>query len=95
MKNSIGSDSQKFVRDETKSVRDVILAGPPWQVWSAPSLEEIAAKEAKEGQWLQIEIRDGELYRAEMDQRETTKRRQRIAEKLERLRRREHRKSSS
>jgi hypothetical protein len=26
----------------------VILAGPPWQVWSAPSWEEIAAAEAKE-----------------------------------------------
>jgi hypothetical protein len=27
---------------------DVILAGPPWQVWRAPSWEEIAAAEAKE-----------------------------------------------
>ena len=27
---------------------DVILAGPPWQAWSAPSWEEIAAEEAKE-----------------------------------------------
>jgi len=27
---------------------DVILAGPPWQTWSAPSWEEIAAVEAKE-----------------------------------------------
>jgi WD40 repeat protein len=27
---------------------DVILAGPPWQAWSAPSWEEIAAAEAKE-----------------------------------------------
>jgi serine/threonine protein kinase/WD40 repeat protein len=26
---------------------DVILAGPPWQAWSAPSLEEIEAAEAK------------------------------------------------
>jgi len=26
----------------------VILAGPPWQAWSAPSWEEIAAAEAKE-----------------------------------------------
>jgi hypothetical protein len=26
----------------------VILAGPPWQAWSAPSLEEIAAAEAKD-----------------------------------------------
>ena len=27
---------------------DVILAGPPWQAWHAPSWEEIAAAEAKE-----------------------------------------------
>ena len=27
---------------------DSILAGPPWQVWTAPSWEEIAAAEAKE-----------------------------------------------
>jgi WD40 repeat protein len=27
---------------------NVILAGPPWQAWSAPSWEEIAAAEAKE-----------------------------------------------
>ncbi len=27
---------------------DVILAGPPWQVWRAPSGEEIAAAEANE-----------------------------------------------
>jgi WD40 repeat protein len=27
---------------------DVILAGPPWQAWSAPSWAEIAAAEAKE-----------------------------------------------
>ena len=27
---------------------DVILAGPPWQAWRAPTWEEIAAAEAKE-----------------------------------------------
>ena len=27
---------------------DVILAGPPWQAWRAPSWEEIAAVETKE-----------------------------------------------
>jgi hypothetical protein len=27
---------------------DVILVGPPWQAWSAPSWEEIAAAEAKD-----------------------------------------------
>ena len=27
---------------------DVILAGPPWQAWTAPSWEEIATAEARE-----------------------------------------------
>ena len=27
---------------------DVILAGPPWQAWTAPSWKEIAAAEAKD-----------------------------------------------
>ena len=27
---------------------DLILAGPPWQAWRAPSWEKIAAAEAKE-----------------------------------------------
>jgi hypothetical protein len=27
---------------------DTLLAGPPWQVWRAPSWEEIAATDVKE-----------------------------------------------
>jgi hypothetical protein len=48
-------------------------------------------KEAREGHWLEIEIRDGKVYRAELDQEETDKRKLSIAEKLERLRRGEQR----
>ena len=32
---------------------DVIFAGPPWQAWSAPSWEEIAAAEAKDKKGVQ------------------------------------------
>jgi hypothetical protein len=38
-----GSDLGRWSADG-----DVILAGPPWQAWRAPSWEEIAETEAKE-----------------------------------------------
>lgn len=48
-------------------------------------------KRAREGLWLQMEIRDGEVCDITIDDQETERARQRIAEKLERLRRGEHR----
>jgi serine/threonine protein kinase/WD40 repeat protein len=42
-----GTGSTIGVADWTRD-GDVILAGPPWQAWRAPSWEEIAASEAKE-----------------------------------------------
>jgi Protein of unknown function (DUF3006) len=44
----------------------------------------------KEGHWLQVEIENGEVRNAVIDQEETAKAKQRIAEKLARLRRGEH-----
>jgi hypothetical protein len=49
-------------------------------------------KKCKEGSWLQVEIVDGQVREAVLDEEETAKARERIAEKLERLRRGEHRK---
>jgi hypothetical protein len=49
-------------------------------------------KKSKEGSWLQVEIEDGQVRKAILDEEETTRARERIAEKLERLRRGEHRK---
>ncbi len=49
-------------------------------------------KKSKEGSWLQVEIENGEVRKAVIDEDETAKAKERIAEKLERLRRGEHRK---
>jgi hypothetical protein len=49
-------------------------------------------KKSQEGSWLQVEIEDGEVRKALLDEAETARTRQRIDEKLERLRRGEHRK---
>lgn len=42
---------------------------------------------AKEGDWLKAEIEGGKLLRVEVDPEETRKRRERLARKLEQLRR--------
>ncbi len=44
----------------------------------------------QEGHWLQVEIRDGELIRAEIDEGETERARTRIASKLDELRREDY-----
>ena len=45
--NLVGTDSDAGTA-RWSADGDVILAGPPWQAWRAPSWEEIAAAEAKE-----------------------------------------------
>ena len=47
-------------------------------------------KGAREGVWLQLEIAGEQIVSAKIDAEETERARQRIAEKLERLRRGEH-----
>ncbi len=47
-------------------------------------------EKSKEGDWLEVEIREGKLIGAKIDQEETSKARERIAEKMARLRRGEH-----
>ena len=47
-------------------------------------------KEVNEGQWLQVEVEDDRLISAVVDEDETAQAKQRIAEKLERLRRGGH-----
>jgi Protein of unknown function (DUF3006) len=49
-------------------------------------------KKAKEGHWLLIEIRDSKVISAKIDLEETARVQERIAEKLARLRRGDHRK---
>jgi hypothetical protein len=45
---------------------------------------------AKEGQWLQVDVEDDRVLNAVNDEDETTKAKERIADKLARLRRGEH-----
>jgi hypothetical protein len=44
----------------------------------------------KEGQWLQVELEDDHIISAVVDEEETAKAKQRIADKLARLRRGDH-----
>jgi len=44
----------------------------------------------REGDWLRVEVQDGVLIRAEIDEEETARMTTRIADKLDRLRRGEH-----
>jgi hypothetical protein len=46
---------------------------------------------AKEGQWLQVDVEDDRVLSAVIDEAETAKAKERIADKLARLRRGEHR----
>jgi len=48
--------------------------------------------DTREGHWLRVEVRDDILTRAEIDEEETARVKARIATKLDRLRRGEHRK---
>jgi prophage tail gpP-like protein len=47
-------------------------------------------RQSREGDWLQVEIQNGEVMSAVMDQEETASAEQRIAEKLARLRQGDH-----
>jgi len=49
-------------------------------------------KSSREGHWLQVEFAGGKLVSAAIDEAGTARAKERIAEKLERLRRGEHRK---
>lgn len=49
-------------------------------------------KKSKEGSWLQVEMEDGEVRKAVIDEEQTAETKKRIEDKLERLRRGEHRK---
>ena len=53
---------------------------------------ELLPKKSREGSWLQVEMEDGEVRKAVIDEQQTARAKKRIEEKLERLRRGEHRK---
>ncbi len=47
-------------------------------------------EKSKQGDWLEVEIEDGRLIATKMDPEETKRARERIAEKMAKLRRGEH-----
>lgn len=53
-------------------------------------LRKLLPKQTREGNWLQVEIQNGEVSSIMIDEEETAKAKQRIAEKLTRLRRGDH-----
>jgi len=53
-------------------------------------LKKLLPKQFREGGWLQVEIQNDEVVSAVMDEEETANTKQRIADKLARLRRGDH-----
>jgi hypothetical protein len=63
--------------------KDAAELAPPDHYW-------VYEGGTKAGDWLQVEIENGTIISAVIDQEETARAKQRIAEKLDRLRRGEH-----
>ena len=79
----------KAVIDRFEGEYAILIVGEEEQRINVPRKR--LPKQARESLWLQVEIRDGEICDITIDNQETERARQRIAEKLERLRRGEHR----
>jgi hypothetical protein len=78
----------KSVIDRFEGKFAVLIVGEDEQRINVP--RKLLPKHSKEGGWLQVEIENGEVVSAVMDAEETANAKQRIAEKLERLRRGDH-----
>ncbi|MFH0729366.1 MAG: DUF3006 domain-containing protein [Pseudomonadota bacterium] len=79
---------ERAVIDRFEEERAVLLVGD--QERQMVVLRKSLPKGAKESHWLKVEFEGAELVSAAIDEEETARIRQRIAEKLERLRRGEH-----
>ena len=78
----------KAVIDRFEGKFAVLILGEDEQHMNV--LKKLLPRQSKEGSWLQVEIQNGEVISAVLDDAETANARQRIAEKLERLRRGDH-----
>ena len=78
----------KAVIDRFEEELAVLLLGDGDEMLVVPRLSLPCG--VREGQWLQVEVQDGVVVSAVIDEEETDGAKQRIAEKLERLRRGEH-----
>lgn len=78
----------KAVIDRFESDFAILILGEEEQRISVR--RELLPEKSREGSWLQIDLQNGELRSAVLDEEETAKAKKRISEKLERLRRGEH-----
>jgi hypothetical protein len=88
-RNDIYGAMMKAVIDRFEGNVAVLIVGEDEKRMDVP--QKLLPRNAREGYWLQVEIADGEVRSAVIDEEETARVKQRIAEKLERLRRGEHR----
>ena len=79
---------EKAVIDRFEEDKAVLLVGDQERKLVVP--RKSLPRGVKEGHWLKVEITGDKLLSALIDEQETARARQRITEKLERLRRGEH-----
>ncbi len=79
---------EKAVVDRFEDGQAVLLVGDQERRMVVP--RKSLPRRVKEGHWLKVEVQGDQLISATIDEEETARARQRIAEKLERLRRGEH-----
>lgn len=77
-------EMMKAVIDRFEGEYAILIVGDDEQRLNVP--RKLLPKNAKEGHWLQLDIVGGEVRNIEVDEQETEKARQRIAEKLANLR---------
>jgi hypothetical protein len=80
----------KAVIDRFEGDKAVLLVGEEQDALVVPRT--ILPKGVKEGHWLKVDVEDDRVLSAEIDEEETARAKERINEKLARLRRGEHRK---
>ena len=78
----------KAVIDRFEDGWAVLLVGDEARLLNVP--RKLLPRGAREGHWLKVEIEGDQLVSAAIDRDETARAKQRVTEKLERLRRGEH-----
>jgi hypothetical protein len=80
----------KAVIDRFEGDKAVLLVGEEQDALVVPRAK--LPKGVKEGHWLKVDVEDDRVLSAEIDEEETSRAKERINEKLAKLRRGEHRK---
>lgn len=83
----------KAVIDRFEGDKAVVLVGDEQDALIIPIIPKtLLPKGTKEGDWLQVEVKDDRIISAKLDEETTAAAKKRISDKLEKLRRGEHRK---